>query len=139
MPGSTRVDFNHFPEYESRLQQAADKMVRKAALDIERLAKQKAPVDTGALRNSIYTVTSTDSDYTAASSSAGKRNQDAEQFPPVEQQPPGQAIVAVGMSYGAYVEYGTRHMAARPYLTPAAETVRPQFLAAMGRLEEMMR
>ena len=31
--------------------------------------------------------------------------------------------VAVTAEYAAYVEYGTRHMAAQPYLTPAAEHI----------------
>ena len=35
----------------------ADQVVRKTAFDIERIAKDLAPVDTGALKNSIHVVT----------------------------------------------------------------------------------
>lgn len=33
----------------------------------------------------------------------------------------------VDVPYGMFVEYGTRHMAARPYLRPALNTVGPQY------------
>ena len=44
--------------------------------------------------------------------------------------------VRAGAEYGIYVEMGTRHMAAQPYLTPAAEFVRAGFLRAMRTVVE---
>lgn len=90
------------------LPRESDQVVRKAAFDIEAKAKQKAPVDTGFLRNSIAMV---DTD-------AGD----------------GQAEVVVGADYGTYVEFGTSSREAQPYMTPAVEAVRPQFEKGLAAL-----
>jgi HK97 gp10 family phage protein len=75
---------------------------------IETDAKRRVPVRTGALRDSIH----------------GRMLADDE------------GVVEVGADYGGYVEYGTVHMAARPYLTPAAEAQRGPFAAAMAHVVE---
>src|SRR5690242_11274139 len=95
-------EFNHLPQMAEALQRAASELVRTAAFDVEHKAKQVVPVDTGALKNSIQTVII-----------------DAYN-----------AEVDAGMDYSADVEFGTIHMAAQPYMTPAANAVRPQFQAA---------
>lgn len=71
--------------------QEVDRAVLRAAMDAEGGAKIGAPVDTGALRNSIQ------------ARATG----------------PGEAIVGVGMLYGPFVEYGTSRMKERPFLGPA--------------------
>jgi HK97 gp10 family phage protein len=78
-------------------------LVRRAAFEIEARAKVLAPVLTGNLRNSIQTDVESDGLT---------------------------AHVGTGVEYAAYVEFGTRRMAPRPYLAPAAEAVRAQ----IGRL-----
>jgi HK97 gp10 family phage protein len=78
-------------------------LVRRAAFEIEARAKVLAPVRTGNLRNSIQTDVESDGLT---------------------------AHVGTGVEYAAYVEFGTRRMAPRPYLAPAAEAVRAQ----IGRL-----
>lgn len=83
-------------------------LVRKTAFDIEAEAKTLAPVDTGALVNSIQTVTE------------GEGLGDLD------------AAVIVGQEYGPYVEFGTIHQAAQPFLTPAVERQRQVFPAAIG-------
>jgi HK97 gp10 family phage protein len=40
----------------------------------------------------------------------------------------------VGAHYGAYVEYGTRYMAAQPYFRPAVEEAKRQFIADMRQV-----
>jgi HK97 gp10 family phage protein len=44
------------------------------------------------------------------------------------------AVNAIGRPYGPYVEYGTRHMAAQPFLTPAAERVKPLLFGGMAKI-----
>jgi HK97 gp10 family phage protein len=83
----------------------AEEHTRKAAFDIEAHAKANAPVDTGNLRNSINT-TGSGLAYEVTSPAV----------------------------YSVYQEYGTRKMAAHPFMTPAVELVRPAFLAAMRTL-----
>lgn len=86
-------------------QPMAEAAVAKAAHDIEAHAKSWVPVDTGALMNSI----STDVDGLSAE-------------------------VGPTVNYGVYVEYGTYKMEPRPYMETAADTVEPQFLAAMEQI-----
>jgi HK97 gp10 family phage protein len=43
-----------------------------------------------------------------------------------------QATVTVNAEYAAYLEYGTRHMAARQYARPAIDKVRDQFKGILG-------
>lgn len=128
--------FNHFPQISEELDTVLSQIVRKTALDVQAHAASQAPVDTGFLRNSIYTVTSEGSTYGGAGSPPG----DATLLPQV----PGPsdkttAYVAVGASYGAFVNYGTRHMAARPFWEPAVDAVRPSFEAALETVESQLR
>lgn len=118
--------FNRFPEIAQQLHSQAGQVVRKTAFVIEGGAKTRAPVDTGFLKNSIYASTSEGSDYGGAS--GGKM---LEEVKPANDQ---EAIIGVGAEYGEYVENGTVHMAAQPYLTPAAEAARPGFIAAMKQI-----
>lgn len=93
---------------------SARQAVRNVAFAVERLAKQKAPVDTGALRASIYTVMDGEDNTVPMVPSDEARR--------VWVPAPRDMFVAhVGPSvdYGLYVELGTRYMAAQPYLLPA--------------------
>lgn len=76
--------------------------LRKAGYDIERLAKQHAPVDTGTLRSSISTKVFGD----------GRS---------------GSMTVTVGdlTDYGLFVELGTSRMAPQPFMGPAFDAVVP--------------
>ena len=103
--------FNHFSQIGDKLAQELSRLVLKTAFDLEARAKTKAPVDTGALKNSIGVVEV--SGY--------------------------EADVVVTVDYAAYVEYGTYKMAAQPYLTPAIEEVRPAFNAALAKLGDNLK
>jgi HK97 gp10 family phage protein len=74
--------------------------IERAAYGIEREAKQRAPIKTGFLRNSITT----------------------------ERQSETEAVVNVSAEYGSYVEHGTRFTPAQPFIRPAVEAVRARFL-----------
>lgn len=78
----------------------ASQVVRGAAFLCQRVAVQRAPVDTGFLRNSI----------TVGSVYGGTLQ-------------PGALAAQVGpeAAYGGFVEFGTANQGAQPYLTPAAE------------------
>jgi HK97 gp10 family phage protein len=85
--------------------QALRKATREGAKVIQREAKALAPVQTGALRDSIKV-------------KAGKRKKGRIS-----------TLIQVGQGdfkgdtfYGAMVEYGTRRMPARPFMTPAYES-----------------
>jgi HK97 gp10 family phage protein len=90
---TVRVVFNHLPQASSAIETAAIMTVAEVAYGIEATSKALVPVDTGTLRRSIHTVFS-----------------------------PGglRAIVGPSVAYSIFVEFGTRFMAARPYMRPAA-------------------
>jgi HK97 gp10 family phage protein len=90
----------------------ASEVVRGAAFLCQRVAMQKAPVDTGFLRSSI----------TVGRIGGGRLR-------------PGDMDAQVGpeAEYGGYVEYGTSNAGAQPYMTPAAEQAGEWFVNAMAR------
>lgn len=98
-------------------------MVRTAALKIEQQAKLAAPVDTGLLRNSIYTVTYGQSGRPQADAAAQAVRKGSNLGPEPAADNDLTAIVAVGAEYGIYVELGTVRSPAQPYLLPAARKV----------------
>ena len=91
----------------------ASQIVRATAFLCQRVAMQKAPVDTGFLRSSI----------TVGRIGGGRLR-------------PGDMDAQVGpeAAYGAYVEYGTpNHPEPQQYMTPAAEQAGEWFVNAMAK------
>jgi HK97 gp10 family phage protein len=85
-------------------------IVAMTALQIEAKAKQNAPVDTGALRNSIS-------------------SQEIDRYT---------WHVGDGVEYGFFVELGTSRMSAQPFLIPALMSVERWFLAQWHKLFEAL-
>lgn len=101
--------FNHFPEIAAQLPMLTHELLDEAAEAVAVEARANVPVATGELRDSIVTE--------------------------VEKT---RALVLVKKFYGLFHEFGTVKMAARPFLTPAAEKMRPWFIERckdmLGRL-----
>lgn len=102
-----RVDMTRSKQLRGQLDARGVRIVKKATFDIESGAKDRAPVDTGFMRDSIQS-TFEDSGLTG--------------------------IVYVGADYGIFQELGTRKMRAHPYLLPAFERVRASFKRAWDEL-----
>lgn len=99
---------NNLPAIAKRAAQVAADVIRETVADIETEAKQRAPVDTGALRDSIK---------------GRVINQNA-----------GEVTAGGGaVNYATYVEEGTRFAPAQPYMHPAADAARPRFEAAVAK------
>jgi len=99
---------------QTEVRRKARDAVRLSTLQVERGAKLRAPVDTGALRNSItssFTGTGLGSDFVG------------ECGPEVY--------------YGVFVELGTVKMAPRPFLGPAFDEVEPAFVAALEQIDPL--
>lgn len=103
--------FNHFDQIAAALSGVLSQVVQKTALDIQAGAQQRAPVDTGFLKNSIHT-------------EPGESDLEAQ--------------IVVGADYGIYQEFGTRFMPPHPYLIPAVEAARPGFEAALSAIESQL-
>lgn len=97
---------SRWPQITADMKATAERVVAKAALDIEAQAKSRAPVQTGFLRASIQ------------ATQVGKAHW----------------RVTVGADYGLYVEYGTVRSGPRPYFHPAIDAVWPTFRKAMERV-----
>lgn len=97
------VKKNDFPDIARNMPVKAEKVVAKIALDLSAQMKTRAPYEFGFLRGSIRA---------ARVSHAHWR-------------------VTVGAEYGIYQEYGTRFMAAQPYVAPSVRFIRPVFTKAM--------
>lgn len=126
------IGFNHFPQVAAALHKALSQTVRKVALDLQASAASNAPVNTGFLRSSIYTVTATDSTYGQAGTPPGDSY-----LLPEAQKPEDDltAYVAVGANYGIYLEMGTRFQPAQPFFYPAVEEAKVEFQAALDKIE----
>lgn len=114
-----KLNLKPLTDFTDKAVERLSEAVRKTAFAIEGDAKILAPVDTGALRASIYTVTDRSSGFSSAVAGTSRPDQIAQEMPLSPS--PLIAFVAVGMEYGIYLEYGTRHMAARPFMFPAAQ------------------
>lgn len=108
MAGSISVSIlsNRLPTIAAQLPGAVRAVIGRTVADVETGAKQRAAVDTGAMRSSIQ----------------GRMTGDTS------------GEVSVGVEYGVFVEHGTRHAPAQPFLTPAAEAAKPGFEAAVAAL-----
>lgn len=86
-----RIDTRRLNALRSRLEKGAPRAIAEVAGLIRDEAKQRAPVATGQLRDSIHVVMIGDN----------------------------QAEVGTDLKYGLFQELGTRFMAAQPWLMPA--------------------
>lgn len=123
-------DFNHFPAMAAALPDIMGKLIRKCCFDIQAQAMSRCAVATGFLKSSIYVLTKDTNTY-------GQTSGDGPMLPPIPTpSTPLEGWVGVGAAYGLWVEMGSKHGPAQPYLMPAAEAVLPQFQQAAQALED---
>ena len=115
MANEITIKVNGIPEaldmlkkYQRRKKEQIKDELRIGAFKIEGLAKETVPFDTGRLSGSI---TIDDSDIKVLVERVGS-----------------------DVSYAPYVEFGTKHMEARPYLFPAFFSYENDIIKAIGRI-----
>lgn len=130
------IQFSRLVEAQAAIHHAAAQAIKKAAFDVEARAKMAAAVDTGFMKSSVYSELHDSSTYgQAIEPPAG-----AELLPEIPRaENDTTAYVAVGASYAVYVETGTVHMAAQPFLGPAADAVQASLTQVLSKLEDQMR
>lgn len=144
---SVTVRYDHTAALSQQMQQRMHAAVDTAALQIQDRASQIAPVDTGALRNSIYVNNGTDSDYSLRVSTARSLNRDMVALEEIDPEfviavssTPGPdsyiSIVAAAAEYALFQELGTRYHRAQPFMYPAALAVEDDFAQAMTHLAD---
>lgn len=105
MPIRVRANVNLSRQVVERVRPRVAAAVEKAALDGEATAKSLAPVDTGFLRSAIAAEPTGD---------------------------PLRWTITSYASYSVYQEFGTRRMAAQPYMSPMADLVRARLTRAVA-------
>jgi HK97 gp10 family phage protein len=110
MPGKTGVSVivktNRLPAITDAIKPAVVDVVKTTTLEIEAESKRLVPVKTGLLRRSIHSLFE----------AGGLRGR-----------------VGPSVDYDKFVEFGTRHHGARPYMRPAAERSAPRFIAGLTK------
>lgn len=99
------VERNDFPKIADKVPRVVERVVAKTALDLSAQMKVRAAVDTGFMRGSIQAKRVSASHWR----------------------------VTVGAEYGIYVEMGTRHTRAQPFVQPSVAAIAPVFRSAMKK------
>ena len=133
MPFAVEIKSDKLENLTAALAERILDVVKYTALEAEAAAKMSAPFDTGALRNSIYLVTPEHSGYEAAAAAAAAANPKATLFPSLEPSHDLEALLAVGVNYGTYLEYGTSRAGAQPFFIPAVLGRREAFRRRMAK------
>jgi hypothetical protein len=120
------LNFDKLDKLIENLDPRAEKIVEKIAFQVEAVAKTLAPVDTGALMNSIYTSTKQNNTPPNVNVKPGVRTYS------LPNAKINEAYVGPSVDYGIYQEFG--HFAvngvfvpAHPYLFPALFQARAMF------------
>ena len=133
MAAGCKIVFNKIPALVGATDEIKGKALRALAFAIQEEAQVLAPRDTSALANALYTDTDQGSTRDQAIAAARSLNPSGGIATEVQIEK-GQAKVADAMEYAPYVELGTRHMGAQPYLTPAVHQIEGEAEAIAGRV-----
>lgn len=134
--------FNLFPALARAVRPACQTISSDTARFIEAAAAANAPVDTGFLASSVYSVTPKyGSTYGTMGSPPGDSYALAEQAPGG----PDDSVVGVAANYGIYVEMGHHvkqtgtWVPPQPYFYPAVEQGRAVFPEEAAKFEALLR
>jgi HK97 gp10 family phage protein len=118
-----RLDTRELDRIAKQTGMCSEDVMRDLAFQMEAEMKQRAAYDTGAMRDSVYTVTKESDGYQQAAAEVTGKNPDAETAP--HPTPSGKVVANVGPSveYAVHQEFGTSKMAAQPFVIPAAEQI----------------
>jgi len=126
---TAEVNVKALRDLEQSIQERLEAAVTKAAFKIQADAQAMAPVDTGALRASIFTVTHKRNAKPGAVAQMRALNPEAKEarFTDLPQSP-FEAYVVVGVEYGIYQELGAGGRPGRFYVTQSGARNRDWFV-----------
>lgn len=117
-------------DFDALIQQMIDNsqaITDETAQEVVDDAKNIVAVRSGATRASVYMSSKRKSTYADAVSEAEGANPKGNIQPEVTAESDDEAVVSVAEEDSLYLEYGTSHMAAQPFLTPALESHRQKY------------
>lgn len=127
-----QVVFNNFDKIAAAFPAATQDIVTRAGLMVETHAKDSM---NGAKHGLMYGTHQASAKYEPPAIITGKLKNS------IRARRAGQFTVDVGPSadYGIYLEFGTRNMAPRPFMKPAAKFVMPLYVRDLRMLEARLR
>jgi hypothetical protein len=132
MSGKIVIQFNRLPELAAKLPRETSAVVRETAFEVQRRAQESMEGDKSGLMYGRHQASSpgeapaVDTGFLRSSIGVRMTGQTS-------------AEVAVGAEYGAGLEFGTAHILPRPFMVPAADAARPEFVAKCNALLESLK
>ncbi len=124
---------DYMTSFSDRVLKRLSGVVRKSALKVEREAKKS--IQTGSKSGRTYTRKGRAHQASAAGEAPATDTGNLVNSIQTDMKPGAlEATVTVAADYAADLEYGIRTMKARPFMAPAAEIVRPQFIEECQRV-----
>ena len=130
------VLFNLFPALARAIRPACQTISSDTARFTEAAAAANAPVETGFLASSVYSITPK---YGSTYGTMGTPPGDSYALPARVPDGPDDSVVGVAANYGGYVNGGTRFMAAQPFWDDAVEQGKAVFPEEAARFEALLR
>src|SRR5258708_39986220 len=130
-----RVAFNWFPMLARALGPACQTITSDTARFVEAAAAANAPVDTGFMASSVYSITPK---YGSTYGTMGTPPGDSYALPASAPDGPDDSVVGVAANYGGFVNYGTRFMNAQPFWDEAMEQGAQVFPAEAAKFEKLL-
>lgn len=132
---AVQIVFNKIPQLSALATQRAKSAVTKASRDIEAAAKLSMQ---GPKSGIVYSRRGTEHQASAPGEAPAIDTGQLAGSIGVEFSDNGlTGEIGPSAEHGFWLEFGTRNMAPRPFMTPAAEKEREPFLAAMRQIAEM--
>ena len=128
---AVRIVFNHIPRVTQATVQRAKAAVAKASKNVETTAKVSMTGPKGGLMYGSHQASAPGEP--PASDSGNLANSIGVTF----EDEGLTGLIGPSAEYGIFLEFGTTKMAARPFMTPAAEKEREPFIAAMRKIVEV--
>jgi len=129
------VLYNLFPALARALRPACQTISSDTARFIEAAVAANAPVRSGFMASSAYSVTPK---YGSTYGTMGTPPGDSYALPEQAPDGPDDSVVGVAANYGIYVNYGTRFMAAQPFWDQAMEQGAQVFPAEAAKFEKLL-
>src|SRR5258706_38897 len=129
------VMFNLFPALARALRPACQTIGSETARFLEAAAAANAPVDTGFMASSVYSVTPK---YGSTYGTMGTPPGDSYALPEQAPDGPDDSVVGVAANYAGFVNYGTRYQSAQPFWDQAVDQAAQVFPEEGAKLETLL-
>lgn len=133
---NSTLDVRNLNKLLSSFEKDVIRAVDKAALMCVTSAQENAPVDSGALKNSIHAKTSKTDGSTLAIASANALNPKADAQTDQSELKKYESKAISGVAYSPMQEFGANGLQGRYYMTKAATETAPKYFASLKKIAD---